>query len=316
MLEMPGFEADCLMDWIAALGALRVLTEVAGEKDVRTVWKPAGGSWRLSADINGDPITLAAEVTAWIAKQAEAWDWASFDNVTMLPEEWAAHAAKADGLAAELWAAIGSDGCLHRSGQKIAASRLEYAQGGGHQDWLQSLRGAVQKVKDGAISADDMARVLWGRQRRADPKLICRWDWRCERDHALMASDPAKANMRQDHAMTVLAAIGLASLPTAPRHDGLSTALAATHDRDMICWPIWNRPLGLADVEALVVSQALLDQPTDVSRRLLASYGVGAVITAKRWYAGKLVVFGRGRESVRTGSGSATAHRSAQRLSA
>ncbi len=297
---MPGFEAGNLMGWIAAVGALRVLEATHGEA-VRLVWRARGDGWQLTAlgIEDADAATTAAH--AWIVANAAAWDWADYDDAVMTPEAWSEAAGTSQGLGAELWAAIGSDGCVRKDG-RIQASRLEYAQGGGHQHWLASLRGAVQRAAAGALTSADLARVLWGDWRERDGGLICRWDWRCERDHALMAVDPAdRANsQRQDHAATVLAAVGLASLPTAPTARGLVGALAGVRERDQLCWPIWTVPMGLADVEALASARAVLRPDEPVSRRELAARGVDAVMTARRWYAGKLLIFGRGRERART----------------
>jgi hypothetical protein len=300
MREMPGFEANDLLGWIAAVGALRLLGEVT-DGAARLSWRRHGGGWRLVALDAGEPAATAGQAHAWIAGAASAWDWGGFDNVNFGPGEWSTAGRTSRGLAAELWVALGSDGCVRRDG-RIEASRLEYAQGGGWQHWLASLRGAVRRVAEGAITAEDMRRVLWGDWRREDLGLICRWDWRCERDHALMAADPTSREMlmRQDHAATVLAAVGLASLPTAATARGLVGALASQHDGETACWPVWQVPLGIADVEALVCSPALLRFAGAASARELAARGVGAVMTARRWYAGKLIVFGRGRELVRT----------------
>ena len=70
--------------------------------------------------------------------------------------------------------------------------------------------------------------------------------------------------------------------------------------------------MGIADVEALAVSEALLGSQDHRSMRELGARGVGAVMTARRWYAGQLLVFGRGREALRTASTQAEAGRFAQ----
>lgn len=300
MREMPGFEPDDLLGWIAAVGALRILGELTDGK-ARTLWRRHGGSWRLAALAAGEPEAVAQAAHAWIARAAPAWDWGGFDDVSFEPRDWAKAASGSEGLAAELWAAIGSDGSVRRDG-RIQASRLEYAQGGGHQHWLASLRGAVRRVASGAITASDLGRALWGAWRRQDLQLVCRWDWRCERDHALMAADPTSREMlmRQDHAATALAAVGLASLPTAPTARGLAGALASQRDGETILWPIWGVPMAIADIEALACSRALLRFDGPAAMGELAARGVGAVMAGRRWYAGKLIVFGRGRELART----------------
>ena len=199
---------------------MRALGEVT-DGAARLLWRRQGGGWRLNALGVEDGAAAAEQVHGWIGRMAGAWDWNGLDDATVDPAGWTAGAKGSQGLTAELWAAIGSDGCVRRNG-RIQTSRLEYAQGGGHQHWLASLRGAVRRVASGDVAPGDLGRVLWGEWRHGDQGLVCRWDWRCERDHALMAADPAGSAMvmHQDYAATALAAIGLASLPTAPARPG------------------------------------------------------------------------------------------------
>src|SRR5690349_8667528 len=112
MRDMPGFEADDLMGWVAAVGALRVLGEVTDQR-VRLAWREHGGGWRLAADGADKPGELAELAWAWVHDQAGAWDWADRDDVDMDADTWRRGARDAEGLAAELWVAIGSDACLH-----------------------------------------------------------------------------------------------------------------------------------------------------------------------------------------------------------
>ena len=79
----------------------------------------------------------------------------------------------------------------------------------------------------------------------------------------------------------------------------MTGALASQDDADTLRWPIWHLPLGIADVEALACAPPLL-RWTRTSMPELAARGVGAVLAARRWYAGKLIVFGRGQELART----------------
>src|SRR5262249_47129531 len=146
---------------------------------------------------------------------------------------------------AALWCALASDAVWHRDGKRLRSSGLEYAQGGGHQHWLASLR---DFFADGGVTAEEFARVLTNHRNEKMKGSICRWDPACERDHALRAKAPTKDPMSQDQTINALAAIGLASCPSAPRNGYLVTPLVGV--RGNLKWPIWTAPLRLADLEA------------------------------------------------------------------
>ena len=106
---------------------------------------------------------------------------------------------------------------------------------------------------------------------------ICRWDHACERDHAYRAKAPTKDRMTQDQTVNALAAIGLASCPSAPTGRGLVTPLV---ERDGIFWPVWLEPLRIADLDAvLCCDRTSWTWPT---------------MRGRRWVSNKLYCFARG----------------------
>ena len=126
------------------------------------------------------------------------------------------------------------------------------------------------------LNADGFERILGGK-RDDTGDVICRWDASCERQHAYMDGNPAagRNKMRQDVVVNALAAIGLASCPSMPTHNGLVTPLV--HKGGVLCWPIWTDALRIEDV-----GLALLCEWT------------WPTMEARRWNSGKLYCFSRG----------------------
>jgi hypothetical protein len=257
-----------LRDWMAAVGLLRLVSETT--KHGRLAWYVENGRYRLEAvDV---PPDLAERCVEWVDQHRDAWRFAEHKNVDFDAATWRSHASGVHGLAASLWCAIASDAVPHRSGTKLQASGLEYGHGGGHQHWLYSMR----RFLEGAVTVQDFARVLSGQRDDGMKGEICRWDHECERSHAYRAKAPTKDKMSQDQTINALAAIGLASCPSAPTRQGLVTPIV-DRERDRLLWPVWTEPLRIADLEAALCCGC--SWPT---------------MQARRWLSGKLYCFSRG----------------------
>ena len=266
MFELD-FDPASLREWIAAVGMVKLLSATTDSGRMR--WLLAGGRYRL--EILHAPNDLADRCASWVRRHRSAWSFGDKDNVNFDAVVWRQHALRADAIEAALWCAVASDAVLHRSGDKLQGSGLEYAQGGGHQDWLASMRDFLA----GAVSEGDFARILSGQRNEAMKGKICRWDPACERSHAYRSKALTKETMTQDQTINALAAIGFASLPSAPASKGLSTPLVAQWS--VIRWPVWTEPLRSADLEARLYCG--WDWPT---------------MEARRWWSGKLICFSRG----------------------
>jgi hypothetical protein len=263
---MLDLDAANLRDWMASVGLLRLISETTTTG--RANWRHDGGRYRL--ELHDAPADLADRCAAWVAEHHEAWHFADHKNVTFDAAEWRAHSQAAEGLEAALWCAVASDAVWHRSKTKLQASALEYGHGGGHQHWLASLKGFLI----GAVGASDFIRILEGRRDEQMKGTICRWDHACERDHAYRAKAPTDEKMTQDQTINALAAIGLASCPSAPTKRGLMTPLV---DANGVLWPVWLDPLRIADLEAALC--CVWHWPT---------------MRGRRWYSGQLICFSRG----------------------
>lgn len=255
-----------LRDWMASVGLLRLVSETTPTG--RANWRHDRGRYHL--ELHDVPADLANRCADWVAARHEAWRFADHQNVAFDAAEWRAHAPTAEGIEATLWCAVASDAVWHRSKTKLQASALEYGQGSGHQHWLASLRGFMVR----AVTADDFASVIDGGRNERMAGDICRWDHACERDHAYRAKAPTKDKMTQDQTINALAAIGLASCPSAPTKRGLATPLI---DADGLSWPIWLESLRIADLEAALFCG--WHWPT---------------MRGRRWYSGKFLCFSRG----------------------
>jgi hypothetical protein len=261
------FDPASLRDWLATVGLLRLLSETTEAGQLQ--WRLERGRYRLYA--NTVPDDLAERCAQWTDERRGAWTFAGRNNVDVDAGFWREHASRAAGVEAALWCALASDAVWHRSGEKLQASILEFAHGGGHQDWLASMR----EFMSSAVTAGDFARILNGERNERMKGRICRWDPGCERNHAYRSKAPTKEAMTQDQTINALAAIGLASCPSAPTHHGLATPLV--EDRNILRWPIWTDPLRLADLEAALCCG--WRWPT---------------MEARRWLSGKLYCFSRG----------------------
>jgi hypothetical protein len=260
------FDPSSLRDWLAGAGLLRILSDMT--QGGRMQWRLERGRYRLFViDAARD---LPQKCVAWVERNRDAWQFGGFANANFSAEEWQQHAVNANGLEQTLWCALASDAVMHRDGKKLQASRLEYGHGGGHQHWLGSMR----QFLSGAVDASDFARILEGRRDEAMKGSICRWDPACERDHAYRAKDPSNDPMAQDQTINLLAAVGLASCPSAPSGKILLTPLVF---RRTLRWPLWTDALRIADLEASLCCE--WTWPTMVARR---------------WTSDKLYCFSRG----------------------
>lgn len=278
---MLDLEASNFRDWLAAVGLLRVVSDLTPAGTLQ--WSLDRGRYRLQ--MSEMPEEFAAECAKWVLDHKAAWEFGGLQNVTFGPNVWRQHAALAEGIEAAVWCALGSDAVLHRDGKKIQASLLEYGHGGGHQHWLASMRANLS----GAVTREDFVRVLSGARSDGMRGQICRWDYACERQHAYRASDPAKDSMAQDGTLNALAAIGFASCPSMPTRGGLVTPLA--HQGGVIRWPIWTDGLRIADLEAAMLCD--WSWPT---------------MQGRRWNSGKLYCFSRGELRETSSSGPAFSH--------
>jgi hypothetical protein len=238
------FETDLdpasLRDWLAAVGLLRLTSETTAAG--RGHWAIIANRYRFV--VEGVPDTFPMLGSKWIDERRSAFEFGGANNVDFDGTFWRQHAVPAQGISAELWAALASDGVWHRDGKKLKASGLEYGHGGGHQHWLASMRGFIAR----GVTAEALARLLSGERDEGMASGICRWDPGCERDHAYRAKAPSSDPMTQDQTINALAAIGLASCPSAPTRNGLVTPIADR--RDVLNWPVWIEPIRIAELEA------------------------------------------------------------------
>ncbi|MCB1281776.1 MAG: hypothetical protein KDB18_09665 [Salinibacterium sp.] len=263
---MLDLDPTSLRDWMAAVGLLRLVSETS-EKG-RLLWLLDRGRYRLEGrDVPND---LAERGADWIEAHKSEWSFAGQKNVNFPAATWRHAAASAQGLEAAMWCAVGSDAVMHRSGSKVQASGLEYGHGGGHQHWLASMRDFL----NGAVKAEHLTRILSGGRDERMKGPICRWDPECERNHAYRAIAPTDDKPTQDQTINALAAIGLASCPSAPTQRGLLTPLV---DGNALFWPVWLDELRLADLEAA-----------------LCCGWMWPTMRGRRWLSGKLYCFSRG----------------------
>lgn len=257
-MHRTSLDPASLRDWMAAVGLLRLVSETT--PDGHGYWAIVSNRYRFVVD--DVPETFPDLCSQWIAHYRGAFAFGNAKNVDFDASFWREHAIAAQGVSAELWAAVASDGVWHSSGKKLQASGVEYGHGGGHQDWLSSMRGFIER----GVTSEAIAAILHGKRDEGMAKGICRWDPKCERDHAYRAKAPTADAMTQDQTINALAAIGLASCPSAPTRNGLSTPIS--EKRGTLRWPVWTDPLRTFELEAALCCG--WNWPTMQSERILS----------------------------------------------
>ena len=316
--HIPALDPLNLRDLMAAVGLTRLVTEMG---DGATMWQRERGRYRLC--LLDAPDDFAECCAAWVRACGPTFAFGGFNNVAFDAAAWRERAGPATGIEAALWCAVASDGVASEKKAKVGegpalrAPALEYAQGGGHVHWLSGMAAFLGHGVSGsagkpgaALAPGDFARVLAGEQwpslsasewdalereggpRRPRELAMCRWDPAVERSHALRGRAPSGDKFLQDQTVNALAAIGLASCPSAPRQGGLATPLVVGGDRRVarLRWPLWSEPLRLATLEATLAAGP-------------ARWRRWPTVEARRWYPGKSPAFARGalREPEATG---------------
>jgi hypothetical protein len=184
---------------------------------------------------------------------------------------------------ADLLAAFTNDACLHESPNKqkegkISPSPFAFISGGGHQDFLDSVRQLLDNVSDARIEA-----ALFERWSYADEGLSMRWDPVEDRRHALMDRDPTAAGNkpRTVWMANLLAYRALALFASAPRAHGLATTgWSRQSDGDAFSWPLWTHPIGPDSIRSLLLLGELHEPAPD--RRKLRAIGVQTAYRSRR----------------------------------
>ncbi len=190
--------------------------------------------------------------------------------------------------AVDMLAAFSSDACLHdspnkRKEGKLAPTPFAFITGGGHQDFLGTIRQLLALIEPGRVAS-----TLFEPWRYSDDGLSMRWDPAEDRRYALMDRDPTASNNkpRTVWMANLLAYRSLALFTAAPRRYRLAaTGWSRQKNDEVFSWPLWSDPVGLDTVRTLLLSPELYQQEPD--RTALRTMGVQAVFRSRRIRVGE-----------------------------
>ena len=293
-IELSGLDGGNLLAFLAALGALRVLTLAEPDAEVRMRWV-SRGSWRpvIHHSRIGTHETLVEALGQRVCGESSinpAWTIAADLTISRVDfrkqlEAEGSNATLAARDAADFLAAFGSD--IFGSGAKkeqISDSEFRTMSGAGHQHFLGFMKELAL-----ATDAGHLERALLKQWDYADGRPSLRWDPADYRPHALRAEDPSGDPIKTMRGANRLAVEALPLFPTVPASRRVRTVAFADRYRETeITWPIWTDALDLATVGSLLAAKELqkeeLQQPDTVK---IVRRGIAQVFRARRFTDGK-----------------------------
>lgn len=308
--RLDGLEPDNLLAFMALLGLLRTLERARPDWRPRVSWTvdepPLRPRLHVAEEVAGNAIVEAA--AEGLATLARCHDFKGLPDLKVPPGEAARmlqEAAGSDRYTADLWAALVSSAATARDGKQVEPTPLCLMFGQGHQYFLPRLASVPQQAippKRGfGRNKSEIAETMCLREalfvpwKRLDKTDSFRWDPQEDVRHALRARDPTDQKTKEttQHGANRLAAIGLSVLTVVPRRrsGGIWLALLGggrepdgTHTLN---WPIWNDPISLAGIRALL-GHPYLNRP-----ETRTALGVVEIRLARRIFVGKLMNFTR-----------------------
>ena len=275
--RLAGLEPDNLLAFLALLGALRSLERV------RPAWRPRVG-WTVDAPPVRPTLTVAAQTTEaemvaavaeGLADLASRHDFRRLKDLKLSPDEAAERlrtALSGDRYAADLWAALTSDGAIRdrNKAREAEPTPLCLLFGQGHMHFMSRLASVPQESTPPARGtgrrktvvgeSDCLHEALFRPWMRPDATFSFRWDPHEDVRYALRATDPTDSKTKEttQHGANRLAAIGLSALTVVPQMRGTTAQLGVVGGRRerggsfTFTWPIWRHPISLAAIRALL----------------------------------------------------------------
>lgn len=321
ILRLDGLESDNLLAFLSLLGLLRAIEAQDRLSSQKDKLRP-----RIAWDLNAPPLrpTLHLDRSMDRAEVAQAaadgldvlainhdfsghvdLDYSRNDARSVLQHE-AHSASQAARGRVDLFAALMSDGVVkEKKDDTIVPTPLCLLFGQGHQHFLDRLanvpsdpapaRGTGRKAVR-LTAAEYLEEALFGAWHRQDRTFSFRWDPEEDVRYALMAGDPTNSAYKPgtQHGANRLAAIGLTTLTVVPQRRAGKIRLSVIGgefgpDGFSFAWPVWNQPITLSAL------RALLNHPDLRDPQALKHLGVDHVLIARRISIGKFMNFSRAR---------------------
>lgn len=297
--ELPGFEPDNLLAFLALLGLLRALETAHPEWQPRASWRgtPPRAVLHLESPTTRDDVVRAAisgighleQVQRSVFKD-EAWTRCSDRRCRKIdlrttPEKFRGLADQTVGNfeGARLLSALASDAIRRKTRDKkdeVEPTPLCLVSGQGHQHFLDRLA-TVMSANDQETESTIHQTLFYVWEYNGDLSWGFRWDPREDRRHAYRFGDPGDdTSNATERGANILAAIGFVAMTTVPTASGLATVGVSRRKPEIcICWPLVGVPTSFVGHVALLAHPWLAD-PEKASE--LRVYGVRAVARARR----------------------------------
>lgn len=259
-VRLTGLDASNPLGFLAALGALRILSQ---RGEARLSWLDEG-RWTAALHLPED----TPDPAALLFEHAQSWKDAreldlQYDKIEknktkrvrdLKPEPArfraflataANTASPADRRLADFAAAYGSDVVQDNNGNtKPTAFHFTAGQ--------QSFLDMVVEITEG-LTLEHLTEAIYGPWRREADLPLLRWDVSGERLYALMASNPGTEKARGVPGADWLAFQALPFFPCFPVGSRLMTTGFVSRDRILsLRWPVWTAPARLDSVRTLL----------------------------------------------------------------
>lgn len=281
VLRMPGLETDNLLAQLASWGLLRALDHARPEWKPRLSWEGPPWCARLHLAHQADEMAVSEAANEGILGIASRFDTDSRRTVDFDARSYASYLemVQRDELAMAFAIALTAEYPLRDKGL-LMRSPYVLMSGQGHQYFLER----IVRVPLGTLSArrrrkrttpdlNDPAMIreaLFSPWRRNDRTDGFRWDPSEDQRYALRFGNPSKAGAaRTVHGANRLAAVGFSCLACAPRRGrlGVPGIRHRPHSIEFV-WPIWETPLALPAVLALLSHPDVIEGRLDHVRAL------------------------------------------------
>ncbi len=295
-MPLSGLDGSNPLGFLAAVGALRVITLSNRESDWRLTWTMRAGTWVPS--ISGRKMLSKQSLielleNALCLKSAPEFNFAKNLNVSpacfkQVAGQAVCNASLQDRRYADFVASFGCELVTSGDRKSIQDTALRTMSGAGHQHFLGTIKKLIKETK-----AHHLCRTLFHTWDYSDEKLGLRWDPEEDRRYALRWDNPSGDKIKSMWGANRLAVEALPLLPTAPvgQQRLQTTGFAPDAKPAEFSWPIWSIDLGSEIVGSLLaLSEIQKPQP---NRSRLHDMGVVEVYRSQRITVGKYRNFTR-----------------------
>jgi hypothetical protein len=288
--ELTGLKGGHPLGALAALGLLRVCTEMSGLANVRLAWQEEALTASLSVT---PPLTndkLIEKLIELQLSRASAPEFSWANDIRTDPKAFVESISAAQGNRRVL-NFLSSFGCELVLDGKQNLKPTAFHMTSGQQRFLKQARElatSLEPLKSATkgktkirLPSESFREALFGPWQYDDEFHAFGWDPNAERLHALQAKSPTSEKPTSVRAAVWLALEALPLFPCAIADGILKTrGFSRREGRTEFSWPLWSHPLSLDAVRSLLA----LEEVTLAKPKLsdLRARGVFAVFRARR----------------------------------